>query len=218
MKRIEEYIEEELLALTPEEIANTIDYECAELGIPLLPTKPLPYNFVAPSRDIEAYCIGGLRFDNRDAAEGILTVIKDYKVYKEDYSDYNFKYLSELNENDYSYPKIEQASYYTKQRWDEIETELKRQIKLNDEHKEAKKIYDAILEDRSEVVNALQERISTAKHRARRVAEIRAQWKRYLELAENNPSIALNFLLKVQDLREYPELMTEFTEWNLVSE
>lgn len=211
MKRINELTESELLELTDEQISNMVDYECAVEGVPMLPPHPGPAPFVEKCKpDIDIYTVGGVYCATAEDAARILDAIANATtIFKTDgYSD-DKRYIA-IPPGDYYYPKVEiekgiSATAYAA--WKDQNAGLKELIGA---YKEQRSTYDDAYKSREEIVQRVNNFISDARRNSYTRDCLRADFARYMELAEGNRRIALNFLEKVKDLSDFPELKEEF--------
>lgn len=214
MKRIDELLEAELVALDDDMIQRYIDYECALEGVPMLPPTPgLEPEKTFPGPDAKVYKIGEFMTRDSEHASRIMEALTSGQLVQADYDrDYNNKYLKALNPGEYSYPKIETAVYHSPEQWDRIKDDHSKFSVKKSEWENLKKTYDNALKERAGVTKKVFDLIQDARDRSYNRDRLRAEFARYLELAEDNRQIALNFLEKVKDLSEFPELRAEFLQ------
>lgn len=213
MKRIYEMDESELLALSEETTLKLIDYECALEGVPMLPPSPGPMpQKEIPEPDATVFEIAGFFTMDGEHAARILAAFNSGPLFKESYSgsDYNTKYLEPLNADKYNKPKIETKTSHSPEQWDKIKDLVTAYNSEKSEWDTIHKTYSAALKERAAITKDVYERIREARQRSYDRDCLRNEFARYLELAENNRQIALNFLEKVKDLSDFPELRDEF--------
>lgn len=211
MKRFNEMTEAELLALDDEQTKNLIDYECAIEGVPMLPPHPgtaPPIEKCKP--DINVYTVAGVYFGTaEDAARVLDAIFAASVIYKTDgYSD--DKRFIAMQPGDYYFPKIEPEKAVSAESYAAWKEECKAVKEQMDEYKRAKSAYDSVYKERESIVKSVFDAIRDARQRSYDRDRLREEFTRYLELAEGNKTIALNFLKKVKDLSEFPELEAEF--------
>jgi len=99
---------------------------------------------------------------------------------------------------------------YSTELWDKIKVsnssideELKAWKNRSDEYADASN-------ERAKITEIVWERVSSARDKTYRRNQLRAEFVRYLEIAEGNKKIALAFLEKAKSLSDFPELREEF--------
>lgn len=212
MKRVHELTEDELLLLDDETIKRLIDYECALEGVPMLPPAPGPAPTKEfPDPDIQCFSVAGVITRDSAHATRILDAINSGALVETTYeTNYNNRYLKPLLRSDYSYPKIVTEIYRSAEQWDAIKNEHSKFEILKSEWDEVNNEYSKGLKERAAITDAVMLKISNARQSSYARNRIRQEFARYLELAEGNRQIALNFLEKAKDLSEFPELREEF--------
>jgi hypothetical protein len=213
MDRIYDLTDKEVLALTDEQVAKYVDYECALKGAPMLPTpagiKPVANT---PAPDITAFKIAGFYTLDAAQAERILDAINSGIVYESKYqgSDYSCCYLSPITVDSYYFPKIETAQFHSAEQWDRIKDDRASIASKLKEWEELDNAYSDALNKRADISDDIWEYVGAVRAKAREMDTLRNDFKRYLELAEGNKRIAFNFLKKVKDVYRFPELEEEF--------
>lgn len=195
MKGYKELTEKEIMELEEENIQDLIDLECANEGIKLLkrpkePKKPELQN------DIICYQIDNMIFKTQKEAQMVFDVLRQAKTYKTNYnyeSGYDFKYL-ELDDifgNDLS---IKKTTYMSKNKYKEHQEML---TKYNSD----KDLYDIKYskwrkenDKRKKIEEIVRSHIDRAYEKESEKQDMLIQYKRYLELANNDELIAKKFL------------------------
>lgn len=213
MTRISEMNDEQLLALTDDEISKLIDYECALQGVPFLPPHPgtMP---VKPDtgKKITCYSINNVIVMDMKQAVKILEAINACELFTTTYqgSDYNNQYLERLTCESYSYPKIETKEYIGAEQWDKVKADMTIYTKNKKQWDEINKAYTDALKERANITEEAYGYISDARNKRDAQDSLRSEFSRYLELAEDNPTVAMNFLVKARPItRDYPQLVEE---------
>lgn len=213
MKRIYDLTEAELLSLTDEDVMKYIDYECALDGVPMLPPAPGPMptkTMLEP--DANVFEVAGFLTMDSAHASRILDAFNSGILYKESCpgSDYNTKYLEPLTADKYGKPKIETKTVHSAEQWDKIKDSHQAFAGNKADWEKINKVYQEALKGRATISDDVWQQIRDARGHSYEREQIRAEYSRYLELAEGNRQIALNFLTKVKDLTEFPDLQAEF--------
>jgi hypothetical protein len=212
MTRIYDMTEEEILALTDDQINKLIDYECALEGAPMLPPDPGPKPTKdIPEPDVQAYAVAGFNVLDADHAGRILTALNSGTLYNIEYGrNYDVKYLSPITSGSYHAPKVEVKSFHSAELWDSIKDTQSAFAEQEKEWNRRKEIYNTAVEGRAKLTESVWEHVGNLRSHAWEREQIRGEFRRYMELAENNSKIALAFLQKVKDLSDFPELEKEF--------
>lgn len=214
MKRIDELTEAELLALTDEQFNRQVDYECAVEGVAMLPPHPgqAPTNTL-PAADVKVFRVAGVYTTDSDHAAAILELITSKPLFKTAHAKgyEGPEYLVPMGENDYSFPGIEKTTVFSPEQWDAIKEDQKAYDNLKKKWDGEMRIYQNAYESRKDIINQLSDRLREAQDNRYRREQIRTEFSRYLDLAENNTTIAMNFLLKAKPLTidEFPELVQD---------
>ena len=195
MKNYKELTEKEVMELEEENIQDLVDLECANEGVKLLrrpnePKKPELLN------DIICYEIDDMIFKTQKEAQMVFDVLRETKTYKTNYnyeSGYDFKYL-ELDDTFGNDLSIKKTTYLSKKKYKEYEEML---IK----YKSDKEIYDTKYQKwkkendkRREIEETIRECIDKAYEKESEKQDMLLQYKRYLELANDDESVAKKFL------------------------
>jgi hypothetical protein len=208
MKRISEMVKAEVLALSNEQIEQLIDYECAIEGVPLLPPIPVIPEKPDIKPDVTVFEIGGFFVLTNEEATRILEAVDGCEIYES-------VYVSSLSYEKMIKPVSSPAGittkkFYSPEYWDKIKN-------IQTVYTEAKKIYDSKSEEYSSA-SQLRSNISAEvwgivhafQEEENQIKRYTAEFNRYLELAEGNRSIAMNFLTKAYPkITDFPDLIEE---------
>lgn len=214
MKRISELTEQELLNMTDEARELQIDFECAHLGIPMLPSAPGPEptsSVILPTT--KAYIICGLTMLDGDLAQRILAVVTSGQLYNTEFVNDNCwegpQYLVPLREGAYNYPTIKTENFYTAEERAKIKESVTQAKRDLDAWQIKRKEFDKTCQERWAVADDLSGAIGKARDTAFRKENIIREFDRYVGLAEGNTTIAMNFLLKARPeaAEDFPELI-----------
>jgi hypothetical protein len=208
MKKITEMSHDEIIALDRDDIERLIDIACAETGIPLRDLAPVAPVEPKSERGLNSYKIINVVFKTRESAEALQDCLRK-----------NFRNILRM---DYSKPseyrlKIEDYAYSTDE---EIKAQNKEDELYNKEFAEYKALkdkYDTHLAQRQEVADPILDiyNEAVAKEQVRQM--LQRESGRYLDLAEGNVEIAVNFLKstfpdaleKVKDIFNPLDYMTD---------
>ena len=208
MKLFAELTDQELTALTDEQVADYHDFACAQRGIPLLPAvPPVPPEIESPEPDVEVYSIGGFDFTTQAAALAVASVVGAQGSayiglgYGRDYRDKIVRSVVNQPIN------ISTSRAFSRTRYDEVAEMLDVRRKTQEEYETAKKEYDDAVASRQEIVGEINDRINEAWRRQRQRASLRTQFARYLTLAGGDAEIARKFLQNAH--ADAPELLPD---------
>ena len=212
MKRFNELNEVELLALDDQQVSVLVDYECALEGVPMLPPEP-GVKPVQPEikKDVTVYSLQNtVMVKDITVLNQILKVLEGVQLYTQNYGNPHYT-VTEIESNDaYNAPRIATNTYPTKEAVDAMKGEFAKFKAEDATYTEKKSEYDEALTKRNEIAEDVYEAIREARTKDYERQRIRSEFARYLELAEGNKRIALNFLEKASAiLYKYPEMKEE---------
>jgi hypothetical protein len=196
MKRIDELSKAEVLALTNEEISILIDLECAYENVPLLPAEPVKPEVAKYEPDIQVYKIFDLLFKSSEEAAGMLEAFAKTTAYKMGYDD---KYPKPIMPDDYYYPKIENKKVMSLEMYNRVKTEKEAADAKTKEYEALKKEYDGTVSKRQKQVKYVWDIVRDYRDEQYKKDRYKAEFDRYMKLADNNHNIAWNFLKNAHD-------------------
>lgn len=225
MKQITELSEAEILQLTTEQINKMIQFKMAEAGIKIL-TKPVEPSYRdLPVKTELLYQVTGIEylFTEKSIAddEGQALQAAASKMRTSSYIGNAYTHKKVVKMEQYNLDligKVTEVLYYSPADAplvDEIVNENKAYKKtyedLLTEFKKNEEEADYIRVDIWEVVKNVQ-----AKHN--KMADMKYQYERYLDLADGNKKIALNFLKKAYSIDEETECYVQGKEYKQPAE
>lgn len=212
MKHLDDHTNEELVALTDEQIEHYCDLACAEAGVPFLPPEP-----VEPVKP-EVKCdltLMSLRWHGFYMTPGhaakVLEAIASETIYKQG-GEGDYHYSKPISESDYEFPELRPESFVDRSTYDSQQKEIEQYGVEKKQYDRDKREFDRIFKEREGTVSWIYERISDASRFVRFCESARISFKRYLQLANNDATVAMNFMLKAStDLTEdeYHDLIEE---------
>ena len=214
MRPFDQLTTKELGDLTEDQIQYYCDLACAERGVPFLPPEPTgPERPDADQTMTLSQLSGGYRdfFMSAEHAAEIMELVNSKQLYKSEGSD-PYKYAKPIGPDDYNYPKLTTESFLSANDAATLKDEIAKYNTVKSEYDSLSREYRDIRKKRQEETEFIRDRINEARETLRRIATAGTDFNRYLELSENNPTVAMNFLLKANDfLREdeYREAMLE---------
>ncbi len=209
MKKITEMTEQEILALTNEDLELMIKFGMAEAGIKLLdkPTEPTYHEI--PTKDEVAYSVYGfnLVFKDKELAEKLSSFLTEVlqQSFAPDYTDSNYdhKYLKSYKPTDYSFSSIgniTKEGFYNKETISEIYALVKENKKLESEYKALLSEYNDTYDKASYIRNDIYEAHANVHAKYQRMENIKRQYLVYLQLAKGDAEIAYSFLEKAYEV------------------
>lgn len=214
MKLFDELTNVELVALDDEGINYYIDLECAQAGIPLLPPRPTAPESPQVEATIQLVKLSSLwthwyvepehgRRIMEAIASGPLFASKGTKPYE---------YPDPIGPDHHQFPKLESESFIPIDAAITLKIDIERYNREKSDFDTLETEYEKAVRGREDVQSHIYERIGDARHIAQRIEFAQADFARYLTLAQDNVTVAMNFLLKSQThLRddEYREAVEE---------
>lgn len=185
----------EIVNLGEEGVKDLIDLQCAEEGIKIA-RRPVEPEEPKLQRDIVCYKIGDMIFKTQSGAQRVFDILRTIVVFETDYnwevgSDY--KYLKE----DSSYGAemtIVKTAYLSKKRYKEYKEMLKKHNDKKEDYEHKYEIWSKENEKRLATETKVREHIRRVFEREQEKEDMLNQYKRYLELSDNNKEIAKRFL------------------------
>lgn len=225
MKQITELSEAEILQITTEQINKMIQFKMAEAGIKIL-TKPVePIYQELPKKTILLYDVSGITYLFSDKLiaedEGQALQAASSKMKSSSYvgNDYTHKKVKNLDEYDLrSIGKVTEVLLYSTD--GAIQAD-----EISKTNKQLKTQYETLLSEfKSNETEADYIRVEIwdkfkqvhAKHNT--MADMKYQYEWYLDLAEGNKKIALNFLKKAYSIDEETECYVQGKEYKQPAE
>lgn len=190
MKRLDDYTNEELVALDEDAINNLINVECANEGAPLMSvTAPIKPD-VLP--DVKAYKVesGSLLFATLEEAQRVANFLNNTRrLTTESIGKWSWGPPYQLVPHD-SEPTVKTERHWTAAHYHANQKEL-------EAYENAKDKFDAELrEARDTVQRNVLASIDEARNAQRLREQIRSQFDEYCALTSGDRELALTFLLK----------------------
>jgi Cft2 family RNA processing exonuclease len=191
MKRISELSHDEIIKLTDEQINNFIDIEIAEEGIKPcpMPQSPTLENIGVVATEI-FYKVGELLFPNKEDAIRVASM----DIYTPQYNwqiSYDFKW-AEKNVD----LKIEEVSFYKKEDILRSTGLIKARDSRKEQYKKEKEKYDKYLNSTASFRDSVWSIISEARNKEYSIQNAITAFKKFLQIADNDESVALRFFDK----------------------
>jgi len=213
MKRIYDMDESEVLALTDEMINRLIDYECANEGVPLLPPHPgAKPKAIDIKPDTTIYKVGEWNFINVEDANRVFEVLATSTLCDVDGYSKDARIGSIITTNHYSYPQVKTIKVMSSSLYIKEQSQIATVAVAEEEWGKANKIYNQAYAAREGIVGNAWEVVRMAREHEAACNKFRADFARYLELADGDRVIAMNFLTKANemwDLTFFSDLIQE---------
>ncbi len=201
MKMLHDYTPAELLELDEKGIARLIDLECADDGVPLMPTLPKAPTKPEVGPTVEAFTVEGvLRFETRKEANEVLRWLRQNKLLETYYVRGEYRFSSSNPEG--VRPSTEDTVKVTSQMYWEPEIYDQSRHVLEAYHADkktwetAKRERDKIAKKREGASDSVRGAVDRAREDRDVVLSIKATFAEYCDLADGDEKIALGFLLK----------------------
>lgn len=214
MKNINEMTEQEILALTEEDVQKMIKLRMMEEGIKIMDRPRVPELFEIEPADLEIFTIpifSGFAFTNMEEANAVAkALIKAKTLRKVDYdwqkmgSDY--KYLvkqdrySFYGDSDFS---IQTNWVYSNELYNKIIDFAVQNKSMKEQAEKDQKEYENQLQESSGIVSEIRERVKEVNMKYERLESL--VWKfatDYYPLSDNNEDMAIKFMSKAYSLTD----------------
>lgn len=214
MKKINEMTEQEILAMTEEDVQKLIKLHLMEQGIKLLEKPKKPELFEIEPADIECYTIpllDGLAFINREEAEKVQEALRNATSLRKVEYDWNkfngeYKYLEKKKR--YSYKgesdfTIQSMFVYSPELYNKIVDFVVQNKAMVEQVAKDQKEYDENLKNSADAISEIRQRVSDIRNKYARLDDLSRRFAvDYYPLSDNNEEMAIKFLEKAYSLTE----------------
>lgn len=193
MKRFEELTDEEVLALTQDEVTRWIDVECAHEGAPLLPPRPMAPTPIMFEPDVTVFLVGNIYFGSADDAAKAAALMAPM-------ARFNVNYVSGPRFDKIAMPSCDDLTVstvraFSAERWDVIKSDMARYEELKKQFEADSLEYQKASERRDVIASDIHGRVERVRGQERRRARMREEFARYVDLAGGDQTIARRFLV-----------------------
>jgi hypothetical protein len=200
MQKIEDLNEQEILALTDEQIEKFVKLRMAEEGIKIIQVPVEPKYTKLPAPAVPAHSINGVSYPVTDkgAADRISAAIKKEAAYFT-YTDYDYRAsdIKYLNGGSFEgIGSIDTRMYYTKSQGAELKEVARKNKELEDAYNAELREYTDNREQATEIRKEIEGIVENVRSKYRMFDRLLASFKEYLTLADGNSEIAWKFLHK----------------------
>lgn len=220
MKQITELSEAEILQLTTEQIQKMILFKMAESGIKILIKPGEPIYQPMPEKTILLYSVSGIDFlfESEPMANELGKALQEClpKLKSTSYIGNDYTHKKVITIESYSAKgigKVTDAYFYSSE--DAIKAS-----EILSANEAAKKEYKDLLaefktnENEADYIRVeIWDRIKQVQAKHNKMADMKYQYDRYLDLSEGNKKIALNFLKKAYSIDEETECFVQGKEY-----
>lgn len=214
MKKINEMTEQEILAMTEEDVQKLIKLHLMEQGIKLLEKPKKPELFEIEPADIECYTIpflDGFAFTNREEAEKVQEALRNATSLRKVEYDWNkfngeYKYLEKKKR--YSYKgesdfAIQSMFVYSPELYNKIVDFVVQNKAMVEQVAKDQQEYDENLKNSADAISEIRQRVSDIRNKYARLDDLSRRFAvDYYPLSDNNEEMAIKFLEKAYSLTE----------------
>lgn len=214
MKKINEMTEQEILALSEQDIQNMIKFRMMEEGIKIIDKPKKPELFEIEPADKKVYTIPilyGYAFTDFAEAQKVSEALQNAKSFSKVVSDWSklgsdYQYLEKKDRYTYQYPNdfgVNEVYVYSNELYANI-VDYATQNKVMTKQVEADmKAYDDAYAAASEITLEIRDRVSEVREKAARLERLTQKFADdYYPLSDNNEGMAIKFMEKAYSLTE----------------
>jgi hypothetical protein len=192
MKTFEELTHDEIVALDDIGVERFVEIAIAAEGImPIDPPVPPSLEAEGIVRSVIGYQVGGsLVFANESdalqcAAMSLLEEKYDYAI------GYEHKYLAPI-----ARPEVKKVVHFRQEDLSRIKDVLQRNKLKTEEFSRINSVYEKFLSKTSKIRNEIWETVNEHRRKERHLNSARATWRKYLDLADGDATVARRFFEK----------------------
>lgn len=196
--RFEELTHEQLLALTDVQVQRYVDLASAEAGVPLMPERAPVEPVTTPVEpDVVTYTLAGLWFLRREEAEAVAAAMNAAERVR---MEYEYRHHVTRGDTfvvpDTSLVEVSEQRVFSEGLYNRKREVLEEADRAEAAYKRQRADYDSIVTRRRKLSEGVRLRIDQARALEQQRLRLRAEFERYLELADCNVAVARRFLLK----------------------
>lgn len=214
MKKINEMNEQEILAMTEEDVQKLIKLHLMEQGIKLLDKPKQPELFEIEPADVECYTIpllDGFAFTDREEAEKVQQALRNATSLRKIEYDWKkandeYKYLEKKKR--YSYKgesdfAIHSMFVYSTELYNKIIDFVAKNKTMKEQSAKDKQEYENNLKNSKDAISEIRQRVSDIRNKYARLDDLARRFAvDYYPLSDNNEEMAIRFLEKAYSLTE----------------
>jgi hypothetical protein len=208
MKRFDDLLDSDVLALSDDDFKRWVDVECAYAGAPLLPPMPLEPLKPEAAADLVVYQIGSVTLKRPDDAVTVAALINGMGRFEVGYVSgprYEKRAVPASGEIEVAPLRVFSTAH-----WEACKDELNAYTLRKTAYDEALAEYTKALELRDLIAESMNERRERVSRDEWDRIRMRENFTRYLDLAEGDRDVAIRFLFAAYP--EAPRILPELAE------
>lgn len=206
--------EQEILAMTEEDVQKLIKLHLMEQGIKLLEKPKKPELFEIEPADIECYTIpllDGFAFTNREEVEKVQEALRNATSLRKveyDWNKFNGEYKYLKKKKRYSYKgesdfAIQSMFVYSPELYNKIVDFVVQNKAMVEQVAKDQQEYDENLKNSADAISKIRQRVSDIRNKYARLDDLSRRFAvDYYPLSDNNEEMAIKFLEKAYSLTE----------------
>ena len=208
MKKINEMTEQEILALSEQDIQNMIKFRMMEEGIKIIDKPKRPELFEIEPADQKVYVIpilNGYAFTNFAEAQKVADALREAKSFRKVDYDWNklgsnFKYLEKKENytfNDAGDFSVNETHVYSNKLYASIVDFAAQNKAMNEQVEKDMKSYDDAYAAASDITLEIRGRVTEIREKYERLERLTCSFANdYYPLSDNNEEMAMKFMSK----------------------
>lgn len=214
MKKITEMTEQEILALTEEDVQKMIKLRMMEEGIKIMDKPKAPELFEVEPADIQVFTLPileGFAFLDMEEVKKVAEVLQNAKSLRKIDYDWNklgsdYKFL--IKKERYTYKgdsdfDIQSAWLYSNELYAKISDFAVQNKAMKEQAEKDKKEYDSQMKEVSGIVTEIRERVMEVQNKYSRLKSLTGKFAYdYYPLSDKNEDMAIKFMAKAYSLTE----------------
>lgn len=217
MKKINEMTEQEILALSEQDIQNMIKFRMMEEGIKIIDKPKKPELFEIEPADKKVYIIpilNGYAFTDFAEAQKVSDALQNAKSFKKIEYDWNklgsdYQYLEKKDRYSYSYPNdfgVNEIYVYSNELYASIVDFAAQNKAMNKQVEKDMKAYDDAYAAASDITLEIRGRVTEVREKYERLERLTHSFANdYYPLSDNNEEMAMKFMSKAFTLTDDEE-------------
>lgn len=194
--------DEQVFQLTAEQINFYVDLECAKEGVLLLPdAQPVEPQLTKPQPDALVYEVGNFYVTSAEEAATLLEALQKVKLVRLDYdgsTGYDSKYIKRLDTEVEAKP----IKCYSPEVFASIRKSLTEYTLAKNNYNREYTEYNRIASQRNKTAERIWNRVEEIREQHVSQERMAKEYQRYLVLANNDKTIAFNFLKNAYSLSD----------------
>jgi hypothetical protein len=200
---INQLTDEQVAAHTPDELDRITRRMMAEAGLAIVPTPIEPEYEPEPKPDATVYQIAGVTFISRDAAETVMTAINDnHNARVQLRHDYSVGYNRHCVEFSEDLETVTTKQSFSQDTWAQHHAVMERNEAKRKQYEADKAAHRKATEAARSVVDTVRDRYAEVVERFADLDRLAARFAEYVEIADGDRWMALQFLRKVEHIAD----------------